>query len=188
MVNRQDRVYGRLTYPAAAAAIGKGGYVAHRVFCASQADAVGADDRPCGVRLPRTYAVWKTSGNADSGQPGDLSGGATPGNSARRGPVTFSADTFRSGTADGWNGCEDRLMPLTLTRDELREAIRNAMQEQPDAPARAQLLYDIARAAYGAIEFLNGNTDSDDDEQFSAAKVSDEALAHQERIDAWELS
>lgn len=78
-------------------------------------------------------------------------------------------------------------MSLTLTRDELREAIRNAMQEQPDAPARAQLVYDIARAAYDAIKFLNGNTDSDDDEQFSAAKVTDEALAHQERIDAWEL-
>lgn len=78
-------------------------------------------------------------------------------------------------------------MPLSLTRAELREAIRNAMQEQPDAQARAQLLYDIARAGYDAIKFLNGNTNSDDDEQFSAAKVSDEALAHQDRIDAWQL-
>ncbi len=72
-----------------------------------------------------------------------------------------------------------------LTRDELRTAIADAMQSQPDAVSRAQLLYDITRAGYDAIKDLNNGTDSDDDERFSAGKVSDEALAHQDRIDAW---
>lgn len=57
--HRRDRVYGRLTCPAAAAAIAKGGYVAHRVFFASEADAVAAGYRPCAACLPRTYADWK---------------------------------------------------------------------------------------------------------------------------------
>jgi len=72
-----------------------------------------------------------------------------------------------------------------LSRDELRDAIGDAMQSQPDAVSRAQLLYDITRAGYDAIKNLNNETDSDEDEQFSAGKVSDEALAHQDRIDAW---
>lgn len=51
----------------------------------------------------------------------------------------------------------------------------------------AQLLCGIAYAGCEAIKFSNGNTDSDDDEQLSAAKVSDETVAHQDRIDAREI-
>lgn len=69
-----------------------------------------------------------------------------------------------------------------LSGDELRAAITAAMHVRPNAAGRAQLLYDITRAGYDAIKTLNGDTDTD--ERFSAAKVSDEALAHQDRMDA----
>lgn len=76
---------------------------------------------------------------------------------------------------------------MTPSRDELCEAVRDAMQDQPNALARAQLLRDIIGAGYDAITFLSGNTEVDDDERWSAGQVRGEALAHQNRIAAWDL-
>ena len=57
--HRKTRIYGRLDCRAARRAIERGGYVANRVFFASQADAVAAGYRPCAVCLPDEYARWK---------------------------------------------------------------------------------------------------------------------------------
>jgi hypothetical protein len=57
--HRRSRIYGRLDCPAALRAIARGGYVAHRVFFADEADAVAAGYRPCAVCLPEAYARWK---------------------------------------------------------------------------------------------------------------------------------
>jgi hypothetical protein len=54
-----SRIYGRLDCPAALRAIAKGGYVRHRVFFASTADAVAAGYRPCAVCLPEAYRTWR---------------------------------------------------------------------------------------------------------------------------------
>jgi Metal binding domain of Ada len=55
----RSRIYGRLDCPAAARAIARGGYVAKRVFFASEADAVAAGFRPCAVCLPERYGAYK---------------------------------------------------------------------------------------------------------------------------------
>lgn len=72
--NREDRVYGRLTCPAAAQAIAQGGYTAHRVFFASETDAIAAGYRPCATCLPYTYAYWLRSHDSNNSEPspGDI--------------------------------------------------------------------------------------------------------------------
>ena len=62
--HRRSRIYGRLDCPSALRAIARGGYVTHRVFFASEADAVAAGYRPCAVCLPEAYAQWKASREA----------------------------------------------------------------------------------------------------------------------------
>jgi hypothetical protein len=57
--HRRLKVYGRLDCPAALRAIAKGKYVQHRVFFASEADAIAAGYRPCGACLPVQYREWK---------------------------------------------------------------------------------------------------------------------------------
>ena len=57
--HRKTRIYGRLDCRSAARALARGGYVAHRVFFASESDAQGAGYRPCAVCLPTNYAAWK---------------------------------------------------------------------------------------------------------------------------------
>ena len=47
--HRRTRVYGRLDCPSALRWIARGQYVKHRVFFASEADAVAAGYRPCKV-------------------------------------------------------------------------------------------------------------------------------------------
>jgi len=57
--HERQRIYGRLDCPAALRAIGRGGYVAHRVFFADEATAVATGYRPCAVCLPEAYRRWK---------------------------------------------------------------------------------------------------------------------------------
>jgi methylphosphotriester-DNA--protein-cysteine methyltransferase len=57
--HRKSRIYGRLDCRAALRAIGRGGYVTHRVFFATAADAKAAGYRPCAVCLPDEYRAWK---------------------------------------------------------------------------------------------------------------------------------
>jgi methylphosphotriester-DNA--protein-cysteine methyltransferase len=57
--HRRTRIYGLLDCPAALRAIAKGGYVGHRVFFATTADAVAAGYRPCAVCMPGAYHTWK---------------------------------------------------------------------------------------------------------------------------------
>lgn len=59
--HRRSRIYGRLDCPSAVRAIAKGGYVAHRVFFASEHDAVVSGYRPCAVCLPEQYETWRAS-------------------------------------------------------------------------------------------------------------------------------
>lgn len=59
--HRLTRIYGRLDCRAAQRAIARGGYVRHRVFFLTEADARAAGYRPCAVCLPRAYAAWKKS-------------------------------------------------------------------------------------------------------------------------------
>ena len=57
--HRRGRVYGRLDCPSALRAIGRGGYVADRVFFADEQTAVAAGYRPCGTCMRGEYARWK---------------------------------------------------------------------------------------------------------------------------------
>ncbi|MEU1547706.1 Ada metal-binding domain-containing protein [Nocardia sp. NPDC005745] len=57
--HRRSRIYGRLDCPSALRALGRGGYRRHRVFFATELDALAAGYRPCAVCLPERYAVWK---------------------------------------------------------------------------------------------------------------------------------
>ncbi|MHA6832726.1 Ada metal-binding domain-containing protein [Ralstonia pseudosolanacearum] len=59
--HRLTRIYGRLDCRAAQRAIARGGYVRHRVFFLTEADARAAGYRPCAVCLPQVYAAWKKS-------------------------------------------------------------------------------------------------------------------------------
>ena len=55
--HRRSKIYGRLDCPSALRAIARGGpYASHRVFFASEADAVSAGYRPCTICLPTAYA------------------------------------------------------------------------------------------------------------------------------------
>ena len=55
--HRRSRIYGRLDCPTALRAIARGGpYPTHRVFFASEADAVSAGYRPCARCMPAEYA------------------------------------------------------------------------------------------------------------------------------------
>ena len=62
--HRRARIYGRLDCPAAHRAIARGGYVRHRVFFLTEADARAAGYRPCAVCLPQAYAAWKQPGGS----------------------------------------------------------------------------------------------------------------------------
>ena len=57
--HRRSRIYGRLDCPGALRAIARGGYVRHRVFFATEADARAAGYRPCARCLPEGYREWK---------------------------------------------------------------------------------------------------------------------------------
>jgi hypothetical protein len=59
--HRRSRIYGRLDCPSALRAIGRGGYVADRVFFADEATARLAGYRPCSVCMPGEYALWRES-------------------------------------------------------------------------------------------------------------------------------
>jgi methylphosphotriester-DNA--protein-cysteine methyltransferase len=62
--HRRTRIYGRLDCPSALRAIARGGYVAHRVLFASEADARAAGYRPCARCMPVEYAAWKSENAA----------------------------------------------------------------------------------------------------------------------------
>lgn len=53
------RVYGRLDCTTALAWIERGHYVRHRVFFATETDALRAGYRPCGHCMPNAYRAWK---------------------------------------------------------------------------------------------------------------------------------
>ena len=59
--NSKDKIYGKLTCPAANAALAKG-YASHRVFFASEKEAIAAAYRPCGRCMREQYAKWKAGG------------------------------------------------------------------------------------------------------------------------------
>jgi len=61
--NRKARIYGRLDCGTARAALARG-YAAHRVFFASEADAVAAGYRPCGNCMREAYRAWKRGSDA----------------------------------------------------------------------------------------------------------------------------
>ena len=57
--HRRTKIYGRLDCRAALQAIARGGYVANRVFFASERAARSAGYRPCAVCMPAEYARWR---------------------------------------------------------------------------------------------------------------------------------
>ncbi|MEV6255341.1 Ada metal-binding domain-containing protein [Nocardia sp. NPDC051911] len=57
--HRRSRIYGRLDCPSALRALAKGAYRTHRVFFATESDAISAGYRPCAVCVPGRYAAWK---------------------------------------------------------------------------------------------------------------------------------
>jgi len=65
--HRRSRIYGRLDCPSALRALARGAYRAHRVFFATEFDALAAGYRPCGVCLPDRYAAWKAARSQRSG-------------------------------------------------------------------------------------------------------------------------
>jgi hypothetical protein len=72
--HRLLRIYGRLDCVSAAKAISRGGYVAHRVFFASEDAALAAGYRPCGRCLREKYLAWKLThmrGPSVESVPGD---------------------------------------------------------------------------------------------------------------------
>jgi methylphosphotriester-DNA--protein-cysteine methyltransferase len=56
---KPDKIYGRLDCPSALRAIAKGGYVSHRVFFATEQDAIECGYRPCGNCMKDKYRRWK---------------------------------------------------------------------------------------------------------------------------------
>ena len=62
----RSRIYGRLDCPTAARAIAVGRYVAHRVFFATESDALDCGYRPCAVCLPAQYRAWKAGTTPDA--------------------------------------------------------------------------------------------------------------------------
>ena len=57
--NSKAKIYGRLNCPSANAALRKG-YSEHRVFFATEKDAIDAGYRPCGTCMKEQYKKWKT--------------------------------------------------------------------------------------------------------------------------------
>jgi hypothetical protein len=57
--HRGQRIYGRLDCKSALQTIAKGKYIKHRVFFASEVDAIAAGYRPCGKCLKELYLIWK---------------------------------------------------------------------------------------------------------------------------------
>ena len=57
--HRGTHIYGRLDCRAAARALARGGYRAHRVFFRDEATARAAGYRPCAVCMPAEHAEWK---------------------------------------------------------------------------------------------------------------------------------
>jgi methylphosphotriester-DNA--protein-cysteine methyltransferase len=55
----RTRVYGRLDCPVALSLLRRGFAPRHRVFFASEADAIAAGYRPCGACLRAQYQAWK---------------------------------------------------------------------------------------------------------------------------------
>jgi hypothetical protein len=64
--HRGSRIYGTLDCRVAARAIARGGYVKSRVFFADEDMAIAAGYRPCGIRMPEEYAVWKATRSGDT--------------------------------------------------------------------------------------------------------------------------
>ncbi len=71
--HRRTHLYGRLDCRAARRAIACGGYVRHRVFFLTEADARAAGYRPCAVCLPQAYAAWKREKGKGRSLPGKVS-------------------------------------------------------------------------------------------------------------------
>lgn len=59
--NRKLKIYGRLNCPSALRHIAKGHYVQHRVFFATEEDAIAAGYRPCGICMRAAYRQWKAN-------------------------------------------------------------------------------------------------------------------------------
>ena len=57
--HKKLKIYGRLDCPSANRHIANGQYVQHRVFFATEEDAVVAGYRPCGVCMRDKYQQWK---------------------------------------------------------------------------------------------------------------------------------
>ena len=72
--NGAARIYGRLDCPAALRALERADrYREHRVFFASEEDAIAAGFRPCARCMPDRYRIWKSAQNArSSGEPAHL--------------------------------------------------------------------------------------------------------------------
>jgi methylphosphotriester-DNA--protein-cysteine methyltransferase len=64
--HRKRKIYGDLNCPSALRAIATGGYVANRVFFASESAAVVAGYRPCAVCMPDAYRTWKRTATLTS--------------------------------------------------------------------------------------------------------------------------
>lgn len=65
---RRKKIYGRLDCRSANAALMRGGYAKHRVFFASEEDAISAGYRPCGKCMKERYLKWKIGGTPGSGE------------------------------------------------------------------------------------------------------------------------
>jgi hypothetical protein len=59
--HRRTKIYGLLDCRAALRAIGRGGYVAHRVFFLNEDQARAAGYRPCGICLREKYKIWRSA-------------------------------------------------------------------------------------------------------------------------------
>lgn len=59
---RPRKIYGRLDCPSANRHLANGQYRQHRVFFATESEAIAAGYRPCAKCLPERYAVWKSGG------------------------------------------------------------------------------------------------------------------------------
>ncbi|MCR5755022.1 MAG: metal-binding protein [Acetatifactor sp.] len=57
--HKKLKIYGKLDCPSANRYLRKGQYAKHRVFFASEEDAIGAGYRPCAVCMPEKYKKWK---------------------------------------------------------------------------------------------------------------------------------
>lgn len=63
--NSKLRIYGKLECYSANGALSKG-YASHRVFFASEDEAIRAGYRPCGNCMRDRYKIWKSGGALDS--------------------------------------------------------------------------------------------------------------------------